>query len=62
MATSTEKLLGYRNQDAHWIEVSSTGTHYYLSRYLDQETAKWPFRSSSQAATFYYQANHSKVE
>jgi len=34
----------------------------YLSRYLDQETAKGPFRSSSQAATCYYQSNHSKVE
>jgi len=36
------------------------GTH--LSRYLDQETAKGLFRSSSQAATCYYQFNHSKVE
>jgi len=35
----------------------------YLSRYLDQlETAKGPFQSSSQAATCYYQSNHSKVE
>jgi len=25
-------------------------------------TTKWPFRSSSQAVTFYYQSNHSKVE
>jgi len=33
-----------------------------LSRYLDQETAKGPYRSSSQAATCYYQSNHSKVE
>jgi len=34
----------------------------YLSRYLDQETAKGPFRSSSQAATCYYLSiNHSKV-
>jgi len=33
-----------------------------LSRYLDQETAKGPFWSSSQAATCYYQSNHSKVE
>jgi len=33
-----------------------------LSRYLDQETAKWPFRSSSHAATSYYQSNHSLVE
>jgi len=24
--------------------------------------AKWPFRSSSQAATCYYQSNHSKVK
>jgi len=24
-------------------------------------TAKWPLRSSSQAATCYYQSNHSKV-
>jgi len=28
----------------------------YLSRYLDQETAKWPLRSSSQTATCYYQS------
>jgi len=30
--------------------------------YLNQETAKWPFRSSSQAATYYYQSNYSKIE
>jgi len=29
---------------------------------FDQETAKGPFRSSSQAATCYYQSNHSKIE
>jgi len=34
----------------------------HWSRYLDQKTAKWPFRSSSQAATCYYLSNHSKVE
>jgi len=34
----------------------------YLSRYLDQETAKWSSRSSSPAATCYFQFNHSKVE
>jgi len=36
----------------------------YLSRYLDQETAKEPFRCSSQAATCYCQSTvvHSKVE
>jgi len=28
--------------------------------YLDQETAKWPFWYSSQAATCYYQSNHSR--
>jgi len=33
-----------------------------LSRYLDQKTAKGPFQSLSQAATGYYQSNHSKVE
>jgi len=31
-----------------------------MSRYIDQETAKGPFRSSSQAATSYYQCNHTK--
>jgi len=39
------------------------GTWYlliYLSRYLDQKTAKWHLRSS-QAATCYYQSNHSTV-
>jgi len=34
----------------------------YLSRYLGQETAKGPCRSSSQIATCYYQSNHSKIE
>jgi len=34
----------------------------YLSRYLDQETAKELFRPSSQAVTCYHQSNHSKVE
>jgi len=34
----------------------------YLSRYLDREIAKGPFRPSSQAATCYYQSNHSKIE
>jgi len=33
-----------------------------LSRYLDQETAKGPFRFLSQAVTCYFQSNHSKVE
>jgi len=33
-----------------------------LSRNLDQETAKGPYRSLSQAATCYYQSGHSKVE
>jgi len=30
--------------------------------YLGHKTAKGPFRSSSQAATCYYQSNHSKIE
>jgi len=34
----------------------------YLSRYLNQKTAKGLFRSSSQVATCYYQSNHSKVK
>jgi len=34
----------------------------YLSSYLDQKTAKRPFRFSSHAATCYNQSNHSKVE
>jgi len=32
-----------------------------LSSYLDQETTKSRFRSSSQAATCSYQSNHLKV-
>jgi len=32
---------------------------FILSRYLDQETVKWPLRSSIQAATCFYQSNHS---
>jgi len=34
----------------------------YLSKYLNQETAKKSFRSSSEAVTCYYQSNHAKVE
>jgi len=34
----------------------------YLSRCLDQKTAKWTFQFSSQATTCFYQSNHSKVE
>jgi len=46
-----------------WEELEGLGlVLIYLSRYLDQETAKGPFRFSSQAATYYYQSNHSKVE
>jgi len=37
----------------------SLGT-YWLVKYFGQETAKDPFRSSSKAATCYYQLNHSK--
>jgi len=42
--------------------MANLGTHLFVKVYLDQETAKWPFRSSSQAATCYYQSNHPKVE
>jgi len=35
---------------------------FYLSRYLDQDTAKGLFWSSSQATTCYYQSICSKVE
>jgi len=35
---------------------------YLFVRYLDQETVKCPFQSSSQAVTCYYQSNHSKVK
>jgi len=43
------------------VNIQGLGTkiaHFYLSSYLDQETAKRPFRSSSQAATCYYHSNH----
>jgi len=57
-------------------KILSLGTHLFVkvprllsrSRYLDKVPrldhllAKGPFRSSSQAATCYYQSNHSKVE
>jgi len=37
-------------------------THLFVKvPYLDQKTAKESLRSSSQAATCYYQFNHSKV-
>jgi len=38
------------------------GTHLFVKRYLDQETEKRPFQSSSQAATCYYQSNQLKGE
>jgi len=38
--------------------IGKLGTPY-LSRFLDKERAKWSFRSSSQAATCYYQSYHS---
>jgi len=34
----------------------------FLPSYLGHETTKCPLRSSSQAATWYYQSNHSKIE
>jgi len=49
------KRFSVRFRFKYWILI-------YLSRYLDQETAKGPFRSTSQAATCYYQSNHSNVE
>jgi len=33
----------------------------HMPNCFDQETGKWPFRSSSRAATRYYQSSHSKV-
>jgi len=50
-----EILVG--GQDCCWDKVL-----IYLSSYLDQEAAKEPFRSSSQAATSYFQFNHLKVD
>jgi len=44
-----------------FCQITLLGT-FSLSRNLDQEIAKGPFRSSSQAVTCYYQqSNHSKV-
>jgi len=48
-----------------WLKVGKVTTWYLLIhwlRYLNQETAKWPFPSSSQAAICYHQSNHSKVD
>jgi len=38
------------------VVVGLTALPFYLSKYLDQKKAKWPFRFSSQAATCYYQS------
>jgi len=43
-----------------WKQVCSFARLF--AKLTRQETAKLPLRSSSQAATFYYQRNHSKVE
>jgi len=42
--------------------TSNSSLLVYLPGCLGQETAKWPLQSSSQAATCYYQSNHSKGE
>jgi len=54
------KLMGIflQKQTCQWF------TWYflvYLSWYLDQETEKGLFHSSSQAATCYYLSDHSKI-
>jgi len=47
----------FRQGDAPWLVTALVKV-----RYLDQKIAKRPFRPSSQAATCYYQSNHSKTE
>jgi len=46
---------------AHTLDIGNglgLGTHLFVKVFLDQETANWPFRSSRQVATCYYQSNH----
>jgi len=52
-------FLFHLNQCSSTITASPIYLLIYLSRYLDQETAKGP---SSQATTCCYQSNHSKRE
>jgi len=51
----------YFSKNIHNYVRCSGSLLIYLASCLGQETAKWPMRSSSQAATCYYQSNHSKV-
>jgi len=66
--TKTDRGKIFQNkvkEKKDWVATTSRGPRLvliYLSRYLDQETAKGPFRSSSQTSTCYYQSNHSKLE
>jgi len=38
----------------NYLNIIKCRYSFIWKRYFDQETAKWPFRSSSQAATCYY--------
>jgi len=53
-----EKMVTCLEKLRYWFAVLLV----YLLSYLDQETVKGTFRSSSQTAICYYQSNHSKVE
>jgi len=63
MMTKRKSLIvGYsENIWSGFEEYWGLGTHLFV-RYLDQETAKKSFWFSNQAATCYYQSNHSKIE
>jgi len=52
----------YFHKVLNWIIPLLSILLVYLPSCLGQETAKWPLRSSSQAATCSFQSNHSKVE
>jgi len=44
------------------FSLFSTCSFYFLSMYLDQDTAEEPFRSSSESCHLLLQSNHSKLE
>jgi len=62
LATTPKRVISLRNPSPNIPLMGFRYSFICQIRYLDQETAKRPFRFSSQAATCYYQSNHSKVE
>jgi len=54
--TATRYRIGRQKPIYRNLSITISYLLIYLSRHLDQETAKWPFRSSSRSTTCCYQS------